>query len=86
MPRKKKIHSNRQNNIVLDPEKRKIALTLAKAHLETVMSDYVIFGFNRFQEPIDLQEEIQVLTKEALEKLYELVMIRLEQLSNTPNE
>lgn len=67
-----------------DPEKRKIAITLAKAHLDNVMSDYVIFGFNRFQEPIDLQEEINVLTKEALFELSKLVLIRIEQLTR-PN-
>lgn len=67
-------------------ENRKIAITLAKAHLDTVMSDYVIFGFNRHQEPIDLQEEINVLTKEALAKLYELVLGRLETLANQTQE
>lgn len=64
--------------IVSDPEKRKIAIALAKCHLDTVMSDYVIFGFNRYQEPIDLQEEINVLTPEALQKLYELILTRMD--------
>lgn len=71
---------------MLDPQKREIAITLAKAHLDTVMSDYVIFGFNRYQEPIDLQEEINVLTQEALAKLYELVLGRLETLENQTQE
>ena len=71
---------------MLDPEKREIATTLAKAHLDTVMSDYVIFGFNRYQEPIDLQEEINVLTQEALAKLYELVLGKIETLANQTQE
>ena len=69
-----------------DPEKRKIAIALAKCHLDTVMSDYVVFGFNRYQEPIDLQEEINVLTKEALVELYSQTLIRLQALSNLSNE
>ena len=71
---------------MLDPQKREIAIALAKAHLDTVMSDYVIFGFNRYQEPIDLQEEINVLTQEALAKLYELVLGRMETLENQTQE
>ena len=65
-----------------DPEKRKIAIALAKCHLDTVMSDYVVFGFNRYQEPIDLQEEINVLTKEALVELYSQTLVRLQALAN----
>ncbi len=65
-----------------DPEKRKIAIALAKCHLDTVMSDYVIFGFDRYKDPIDLQEEINVLTVEALQKLCELTLTRMEQLAN----
>jgi hypothetical protein len=67
---------------VSDPEKRKIAIALAKCHLDTVMSDYVIFGFDRYKDPIDLQEEINVLTVEALQKLCELTLTRMEQLAN----
>ena len=69
-----------------EQKKKKIAIALAKCHLDTVMSDYVVFGFNRYQEPIDLQEEINVLTKEALVELYSQTLIRLQALANLSNE
>jgi hypothetical protein len=67
---------------VTDPEKRSVAIHLAKAHLDTVMTDYVIFGFDRAKDPIYLQEEINVMTVEALGQLYELTLKRLEELAN----
>lgn len=64
------------------PEKESFAVTLGKAHLDTLMTDYVILGFDRCKEPIELQEFYNVGSIEALEKIYELFLIRTEQKVN----
>ncbi len=62
------------------PEKEKFGITLAKAHLETEMTDYVIFGFNRNAEKIELIEYYNTGSLEALAKLYDLFCDRNEEL------
>jgi len=64
------------------PEKEPIAATLGKAHFDTIMTDYVVLGFDRSKEPIELQEFYNVGSIEALEKIYELFLIRTEQKVN----
>ena len=53
-------------------------ITLARAHLETELTDYIILGFNRTHEPIVLQEFSNVGSKEALATLYEKFLERTE--------
>lgn len=64
------------------PEKEEFAITLAKAHLDTEMTDYVIMGFNRNEDPIKLIEYYNVGSIEALEKIYNLFLVRTEQQTN----
>ena len=69
----------RKNPVPDQPEKEEFAATFAKAHLDTLMSDYVILGFNRSAEPIELIEFYNIGNKESLAKLYDLFLVRAEQ-------
>ena len=64
------------------PEKEEFAATLAKAHLDTLMSDYIIMGFKRGEDPLKLQEFYNVGCVEALEKIRDLFLIRANQEIN----
>ncbi len=75
---KEKTKDRSINSVSDQPEEEKFAITLAKAHLDTEMTDYVILGFNRRAEPIELIEYYNVGSEEALGKLYELFLERAE--------
>lgn len=60
------------------PEKETFGITLAKAHLESEMTDYIIFGVDRNKEPLELIEYYNVGSQETLKKLYELFLARTE--------
>lgn len=60
------------------PKKETFAITLAKAHLESEMTDYIIFGVDRRKEPLELIEYYNVGSEETLAKLYELFLARTE--------
>lgn len=61
------------------PDKEEFSITLAKAHLDTEMTDYVILGFKRGDAPLKLKEFYNVGSIEALEKIRELFIIRVGQ-------
>ncbi len=55
---------------------RKIAATLAKAHLESVFTDYIVFAFNSGDEPFKLEEFGNVSSPEILAKMKELLLAK----------
>lgn len=57
--------------------KRKFAVTLAKCQLEEAFSDYMVFAFNRTDDPIELCEFGNVSSQEVLQKFYELFLAKV---------
>lgn len=55
-----------------------IAITLAKAHLSTIMSDFLIVGFDSIKEPIVLQEYFDSISQNNLTLLYEKLLEQTE--------
>ena len=62
-------------------DKKDIAVTLAKAHLDTVMTDYLIIGFDSRKEPIVLQEYFEAISQNNLTLLYEKFLERYEKIN-----
>jgi hypothetical protein len=60
----------------------KFALICAKEHLDTLITDYVIIGFDRNNLDKPLFEEYSTTSKEILEKLYELFIKSIESKIN----
>lgn len=60
-------------------DQRKIAFDLAKAHIESTLTDYVAFGFSRNDSPQELIEFGNVGSAEIRQKMYELFLAKIEQ-------
>lgn len=56
----------------------KFALICAKEHLNTLITDYVIIGFDRNNLDKPIFQEYSTTSKEILEKLYELFIQSIE--------
>ncbi|MBV6514083.1 MAG: hypothetical protein FMNOHCHN_03673 [Ignavibacteriaceae bacterium] len=57
-------------------DQKKIAIDLAKAHIESSFSDYMVFAFDRYEQPFHLAEFGKVESKEVLQKMYELFLAK----------
>ncbi len=57
----------------------KFALICAKEHLNTLITDFVIIGFDRNNLDKPIFQEYSTTSKEILEKLYELFIQSIEQ-------
>lgn len=55
-----------------------VAITIGKAHFDTLMTDYLIVGFNRQDNPVTLQQYGSIGSKEALKTLLEKIVERIE--------
>lgn len=58
---------------------QKFALICAKEHLSTLVTDFVIIGFDRNNLDKPIFQEYHTTSKEMLEKLYELFIKSIEQ-------
>lgn len=56
-----------------------VAIELAKAHLETFLTDYVVIGFNRNKEPLEVEDYFNCGSAEVLTKLFELFTSKTEE-------
>jgi len=59
-------------------DKKQIAATLAKAHLESVFTDYMVFAFDRYEAPFKLEEFGNVGSVEVLKRMQELFLAKTE--------
>lgn len=55
-----------------------IALALAKAHLDTLLTDYIVVGINRNIEPVVVEDFFHCESKERLKQIYELFLESVE--------
>lgn len=59
-------------------DNRKVAISLAKAHIESTFTDYMVFAFNREEKPFKLEEFGNVGSQEVLQRMYELFLSKIE--------
>lgn len=58
---------------------KSVALELAKAHIETILTDYVIIGFDRRKEPLVMEDYFNCGSAEVLSKLLEMFIAKTEE-------
>lgn len=59
-------------------DQKNVAISLAKAHLESVFTDYMVFAFDREEKPFKLEEFGNVGSQEVLQRMYELFLAKVE--------
>lgn len=57
---------------------KSVAIALAKAHIESAFTDYMVFAFDRNAAPFKLEEFGDVGSAEILMKMRELFLAKLE--------
>jgi hypothetical protein len=57
---------------------KSVAIALAKAHIESAFTDYMVFAFDRNAAPFQLEEFGNVGSQEVLQKMYELFLAKVE--------
>lgn len=64
------------------PANEPFGITLAKAHLESELTDYVIIGINAFDKNLDLKYYDRTTHPRILEILYEKLLEKLQDSIN----
>lgn len=59
-------------------DQRTTAIELAKAHIESTFTDYMVFAFSRNDSPPKLFEFGSVNSEELYQKFYELFLAKTE--------